>query len=315
MGAMPVFEPDGGPALVLARGFAVAFLLSAAGTATFRTVVLPRALARMTPDVAARIARALARCLRLSAIGGGAGLLAWLAAVTADLAAPHGIGGWAGGLWTVLSDTRFGHVLLLQAALLAAAAASLGRRPGVRRWWVCGVFATAATVAQTGHGHAVAMAQGLTVLEVSEALHLWAAGAWLGGLAPLLLVVLLAPPAAAVAAARWFSPLGQVCLVVMAVTALLQGWVLVGSFAALRDTAYGWTALLKVSLYGVLLGFAVLNRYRLCPALRGPRAEAARGALIASLVLQTGFGLLVVLAAGLLGQLQPGMDMGMGMAG
>jgi putative copper export protein len=69
--------------------------------------------------------------------------------------------------------------------------------------------------------------------------------------------------------------------------------------------------MLKLCLYGVLFGFALLNRYRLCPALRGPRSRATRAALIASLALQTGFGILVVLAAALLGQLRPGMDMGM----
>jgi putative copper resistance protein D len=295
MGTMPVFQPDGGPVLVLARGLAVAFILSVAGTATFRTVVLPRALGAMTPDVTGRIERALTRWLRASALGAGLGLLAWSLALTANLASPQGIVDWAGSFRAVLSDTAFGHVLLLQAALLASAVVILGRRPGILRWWGSGILATAAAVAETGHGHAFAMAHGLTMLEVSEALHLWAAAV----------------------AARWFSPLGQVCLIVIALSALLQGWILVASIAALKDTAYGWTAMLKLCLYGVLFGFAVLNRYRLCPALRGSRASTARGALIASLVVQTGFGLLVVLAAALLGQLRPGMDMGidMGMAG
>jgi putative copper resistance protein D len=308
---MPAFQPDGGPALVLARGFAVAFMLSVAGTATFRVLVLPRAVARMAPDVVDGVDRALARWLRASALGAGLGLLAWFAVLTANLASPQGVADWAGSLWAVLADTSFGHVLLLQAALLAAAVAALGLRRGLLRWWVCGLLATAAAVAETGHGHAFAMARGLSVLEASEALHLWAAGAWLGGLVPLLLVVVLAPPDAAAAVARWFSPLGQICLGVLAASALVQGWVLIASLAALKDTAYGWTAMLKLCLYGMLFGFALLNRYRLCPALRGPRPQATRTALIASLALQTGFGILVVLAAALLGQLRPGMDMGM----
>jgi putative copper resistance protein D len=310
MGAMPVFAPDGGPVLVLARGLAVAFILSVAGTATFRTVVLPRAVGRMTPEIAYRIDRNLARWLRVSALGAALGLMAWFIALTANLASPRGIADWAGGLCAVLADTSFGHVLLLQAALLAGAVVALGRRPGKLCWWVCSILATAAAVAETGHGHAFAMAQGLSILEVSEALHLWAAGAWLGGLVPLLLVVLVAPPADAAMAARWFSPLGQVCLVVLLLSALVQGWVLIAGVAPLTDTAYGWTAMLKLCLYVVLFGFAVLNRYRLCPALRGPEARAARSALIASLVLQAAFGVLVVLAAALLGQLRPGMDMG-----
>ncbi len=311
MGAIPAFQPDGGPTLVLARGLAVACILSIAGTATFRTVVAPRALRCMTPDVMGRIDRALAHWLRVSTLGAGVGLLAWLVVLTGNLASPQGIADWAGGGWAVLADTSFGHVLLLQSALLAAAVVALGRRPGLLRWWLCCVLATAAAIAETGHGHAFAMAQGLSVLEVSEALHLWAAGAWLGGLVPLLLVVVLAPPDAAAVAARWFSPLGQVCLVLLALSAIVQGWVLIGTLPALRDTAYGWTAMLKLCLYGVLFGFAVLNRYRLCPALRGPRARTMRGALIASLAFQTGVGILVVLAAALLGQLRPGMDMGL----
>jgi putative copper resistance protein D len=308
---MPDFHPDGGPGLVLARGLAVAFILSVAGTATFRTVVLPRAGARMAPADADRIERALLRWLRASAAVACLGLLAWLVAVTANLASPAGIADWAGGLWAVLAETDFGRVLLVQAVLLACAVLSLGWRPGNLRWRICLVLATAAAVAETGHGHAYAMAQGVSILEVSEALHLWAAGAWLGGLTPLLLVVLLAPAAAA-AAARWFSPLGKVTVVVLAVTAIVQGRVLIGSAAALRDTAYGWTAMLKLCLFGVLFGFAVLNRYRLCPALRRPPADAARRALIVSLVLQTGCGLLVVLAAALLGQFKPGLDMTLG---
>lgn len=315
MVAIPAFQPDGGPALVLARGLAVSWILSVAGTSTFRALVLPRALGRMTPDVTDRIEVALARWLRASALGAGVGLMAWLAVLTNNLASPQGIPDWIGSLWTVCADTSFGHVFLLQVALLVAALMVLGRQPDLRRWRVCGVLATAVVIVEVGHGHAFAMAHGISVLEVSEVLHLWAAAAWLGSLLPLLLVVLIAPPEAAAVAARWFSPLGQVCLVLLILSAMVQGWVLIASIAALEDTAYGWTAIAKLGLYGVLFGFALLNRYRLCPALRGPRAREMRAALIVSLAFQTSFGILVVMAAALLGQLQPGMDMGMGMGG
>jgi hypothetical protein len=56
---VPVFAPDGGPPLVLSRGFAVAFLLSVSGTFVFRTFVAPRAYARMAPDIIAAIDRKL----------------------------------------------------------------------------------------------------------------------------------------------------------------------------------------------------------------------------------------------------------------
>ena len=97
----------------------------------------------------------------------------------------------------------------------------------------------------------------------------------------------------------------------LAGTAIVQGVVLVGSVDALLRTAYGWVALLKLCLFGVLVGFAVINRYRLAPDLRAPDARGARRRLLVSLVLQTGFGVFIVLAAALLGQLRPGMDIGM----
>ena len=54
-------------------------------------------------------------------------------------------------------------------------------------------------------------------------LHLTAAGAWLGGLLPLLIVVREAPLDAAHLAAQRFSTLGTISVGVLAATALLQG--------------------------------------------------------------------------------------------
>jgi len=308
---VPTFAPDGGATLVLARGFAVAFLLSVSGTLTFRTVVLPRTYPRMTHDVIDPIERGLLRWTRFSVIFAALGLCAWLAAVTSYLANPETIGDWMDDLWTVLIDTSFGHVLLLQVVLLCATVVVLGGRPGAARWRLGLVLGTAAVIVEVGHSHAYAMAKGLSFLEVSQTLHLWAAGAWLGSLLPLLLVVRLAPPPAACLAARWFTPLGQLCVVLLAVSAPVQGWVLIASAKALVHTAYGWTALLKAGLFGVLFGFALLNRYWLAPDLRGRNPDLARRRLIRSLSFQTSFGLLIVVAAALLSQLRPGMDMSM----
>ncbi len=308
---MPTFAPDGGVALVLARGFAVAFLLSVSGTLAFRTVVMPRTYPRMTPDIIGPIERGLVRWSQFSLIFAAIALCAWLAVLTSYLATPETIEDWVDDLWTVVITTSFGHVLLLQLLLLVATGLVLGRSPSEARWRIGLVLGTAAAILEVGHGHAYAMASGLSILEISEALHLWAAGAWLGGLLPLLLVVLLAPPPAAALAARWFSPLGKVCVSLMAASAFVQGWILVGSTKALFHTAYGWTALLKLSLFGVLFGFAVLNRYWLAPDLRGRNPDLARSRLIRSLSFQTCFGSLIVLAAALLGQLRPGMGMSM----
>jgi putative copper resistance protein D len=308
---VPTFAPEGGAVLVLARGFAVAFLLSVSGTLTFRTVVLPRTYPRMTPDVIGPIERGLVRWSRFNLMFASLGLCAWLAAVTSYLAGPETIGDWLDDLWTVLIGTSFGHVLLLQLLLLAATGVAFGRSPGAARWRIGFVLATAAVIIEVGHCHAYALAKGLSFLEVSQTLHLWAAGAWLGGLPPLLLIVRLAPPRAAAVAARWFSPLGKLCVVLLAASAFVQGWILIGSTKALLHTAYGWTALLKAGLFGILLGFAILNRYWLGPDLGGRSPDLARRRLIRSVSLETWFGLMIVLAAALLSQLRPGMDIGM----
>ncbi len=306
-----MLDPDGGVALVLSRGVAVAFLLSVLGTLVFRAVVLPHVFAGMRAELRDVTERRLGLWLSLNVGGAVTGLCAWLAVVTANLAAPASLADWPSDLWAVLSDTGFGQVLLAQMGLTVATGLVLAGHPGQWRRRIGLLTGTAAAIAEVGHGHAYAMAKTVSLLELSEVAHLWAGGAWLGGLVPLLLVVQLAPPPLAAMAARWFTPLGRLCLVLLAASALLQGCVLVGSLGALVATGYGRIALLKLALFGVLFGFALVNRYRLAPALRGHHAARARRHFIASLVLQTGFGLLIVLAAAWLGQLRPGMDMGM----
>ena len=308
---MPTFAPDGGAALVLARGLAVAFLLSVSGTLTFRILVAGKTYARMTSDMAALIDRSLAVWVRISAVLALLGLCDWVAAVTWSLASPQSFADWVTDVRTVLTGLTFGQVILLQAGLLVLILCVLGRRRAEWRWRAALVLGTAAVIAEVAHGHAFAMARTISWLELCEVLHFWAAGAWLGALIPLLMIVVLAPPGVAVTACRWFSPLGNVCVALLAATALLQGCILIGSTKALFQTAYGWTAWMKVILFAVLTGFAVLNRYQLAPAVVTGRAEQARRRFIVSLALQTACGLLIVLVAALLSQLRPGMDMGM----
>ncbi len=166
-----------------------------------------------------------------------------------------------------------------------------------------------ATALQAGHGHAWAMYGRPSPLLLAGVVHLLAAGGWLGGLPPLLLVVRGAPPAVGAAAARWFSPLGKWCVAGIAASAAWQFWVLVGGLPGLVGTAYGWVAGAKLGLFGVLLGFALLNRYGLAPALRGATPERARRRLLGAVSVQTGFGVLTVLAAGALGSLPPAMHL------
>ncbi len=122
----------------------------------------------------------------------------------------------------------------------------------------------------------------------------------------MLFIVRLAPPAAAAMAA-----LGKICVLLVTLSGHRAGGVLVGGFHALRHTADGWAALMKFGVFGVLLGFAILNRYWLAPELRRPHSNLARRRLIRSLAVQNVFGGLIVLSAAPLGQLRAGMSMSM----
>ncbi len=298
---MPSLSPEGGFPLALARGFAVAAMLSAFGSLVFRAVVLPKVVARV--PAAARADGAIRRLARGSLGVAAFLLLVWALLQTADLVRPgldfdRFITAWP----VVLFGTLFGNVWLVQIGAVLAAAWLVGRRPGYAL-----AACTLAVVLQAGHSHALSMYGGLSLLLGSDVVHLIAAGAWLGGLWPLMLVVRDTPPHAGALAARWFSPLGKWCVAGIVLSAGCQFWVLIGGLPGLLGTAYGWVAMAKLGLLGVLLGFAAVNRYRLAPALMRTTPDAAKWRLSRSVAVQTGFGLAVVLAAGVLGSLPPSL--------
>ena len=298
---MPSFAVEGGLWLTLSRGVWDLALLSCLGTLAFWAAVAPRALAGAEKGVARTVDGLLRRLGWASLLSAAAALLVWMGLQSAEIAGVPD----PSAMWDVALDTNFGHLVLLQLAALAATAAVLGRGDtATRRWGAAGAAALAAAL-QAGHGHLAAAEDGFDLLLAASILHVWTAGVWLGGLLPLWLVVRFAPARTAAAAARWFSPVGKWCVALLAGSACVQAWQLVGGLPGLVGTAYGWTACGKIVLYAVLLGFAWVNRYRLAPRLRTPDLAGARAALVWSIGVQTGFGVLVVLAASTLTSLPP----------
>jgi putative copper export protein/mono/diheme cytochrome c family protein len=310
---IPPFDLQGGITLALARNASVAALLSAFGTITFRVLVAPRAFARMTPEMIAATKRTLLLLAQLSIAAAIGGTGVWLVVQSAALADADSAAAGFAAVPKVVAKTSFGHVVLLQLAVLLGLAAVLGWREPPRertgRLHAALAVGIIAVALQSGHSHAFSMVQGPSLLLACDILHLCGAGAWLGGLVPLLLVVRRAPPKAAAEAARWFSPLGKACIAALVVSAALQGWVLVPSIPGLIGTAYGWMVLVKLALFGVLFGFAWFNRYRFAPALLRGDPERARAILARSLMLQTGFAIAIVAAAAVLSELPPAMHL------
>jgi putative copper export protein/mono/diheme cytochrome c family protein len=193
----------------------------------------------------------------------------------------------------LLTQSRFGNVWLVRHGLLVLLAALVllrEREESAVDWtvfrleaWALGAAAGAAT-AWASHGVAAEPLGPVAVL--ADAVHLVAAGVWLGALLPLALLLRAASSEAgadarpyAVLAARRFSAVALAAMLLIVTTGLWSTWVEVGSAPALVGTRYGRLLLVKIALLGAVLGFAVVNRRRLLPALSGEGATVGRPAM------------------------------------
>lgn len=209
-------------------------------------------------------------------------------------------------LFAVIRKTHFGHFVVIRLALIGLALPLL-RRP---RW--CQAIALGLVVLSValqgvvGHAGAVGGTEGRALI-ASEALHLAAAGSWLGALPPLALLIATLPPRQAAAMCHRFSPIGLAAVLVLVGTALVQAMALIGNVPALVGTTYGHIALIKLGLFLVLLGLALTNRFVLTTRLDRGEACATRRAMLASVLVETGLGAGVVLAASFLASSVPAL--------
>jgi len=280
------------------RGFHLLALVSLFGTLVSLALVAPAGLheAGDTATAARQRLVRLAQWSELLALVIGAG---WLVLQSATIASTTTVGGTLAALVTVARDTQFGHVVSLRFVLLLAAFPLLGGR----RWSLAAalVLTGAALALQGGVGHAGATGGTVgAVLLISEGLHLLAAGAWLGGLLPLFILASALPPRAAATACEHFTPVGLCAVLLIACTAVVQAWQLIGSLGALFGTEYGRTALLKLALFLGLLVLAVINRFVLTERLHDTAQPVTVRLLRISLAIETVLGTLVILVAAFL---------------
>jgi copper resistance protein D len=175
----------------------------------------------------------------------------------------------------VLFETRFGRVWLWHLLLaIFLVSACLGRRRKRRAIVLILSLLLLASLGWIGHA---AMDEGPTRIahELNQSVHLLAAGLWLGGLVPLgwLLRRARAPQDVAGitlttdairrserSARRRRSPFVR--------NGAINSLLLVGSFEGLVGTPYGRLLGLKILLFSVMVGLALINRFRLLPRLR-----------------------------------------------
>ena len=297
---------------MIALGVAARWLQLAAGLGLVGLVTATLLVGhRDRPTVLAWEARMLgwARALTGLVLATGLATLAHQSAVvTGRPGAALEIGEWTrllghsqfGTVWLV----RHGVLLFLVALLLLREREeSVADRLALRgeAWLLAGVGAAA--MAWAGHAAAVE-GVGLPAALV-DALHLLAAGAWLGALLPLATLLRAAAQAEgadarpfAVLAVRAFSRLAFTVMLLLVATGLANTWFQVGSVPALVGTSYGWLLLAKVALLIPVLLLAQHNRRRLLPRLGGDGDTVGRPAMARLgrfVAAEAGLGLLILL--------------------
>jgi putative copper resistance protein D len=200
----------------------------------------------------------------------------------------------ADALTQSLSATLFGQLFAVRLLALAALALVLHRHP---RPAVLLALVALALPAATSHAAAASPA-GFTILGAGlDALHLATAGFWIGGLAALVQLHRRREPNMLLALSL-FSEWAMIAVLLLVMTGLINGASILLGDPGRKSWAYLAVLGAKLALVALMLGLAVMNRFRLMP--QGREQAIARNALR-----ELAAGLIVVLLAGALGQLPP----------
>jgi putative copper resistance protein D len=304
--------------MVYVRAVHFAATILAAGVIFFQFLVAEPAFAVASGALAAATARLRRRFSSIVGISLAVAVLSgvvWLVLLAADIYDAPVADVWRnGGVWTVLTGTRFGQVCaarLVLAMLLALSWAKTGTAQTRARWGVARAVMAAGLLigpAWTGHAGAEPGWTGQFPLS-ADALHLLAAGAWLGGLPPLAMVLAAARrsqeadwSAVVATAIRRFSLLGMASVAALLASGVINSWYDVGSIGQLFDSTYGRLVLVKIVLFAAMVGIAAVNRLHLTPRLAS--AGAVRQLQRNSLA-ETALGFTAVAVISWLGIMEP----------
>jgi copper resistance protein D len=307
--------------LVIVRAFHLASTLLLAGTIMFRCFVAApvfrtKAGGALEDAVAAPLTRIVWAALAVAMLSGSA----WLVFVAAEIAGSSAAEAVSEGVvWTVLTQTAFGDAWMLRlgmASLLTVLLLLPKPTPGfgLASDIIAALLAAglAASLAWAGHAAATEGLDG-TIHLASDALHLVAAGAWLGALWPLSLLLDRArqaagPASAAIAyqATRRFSILGMISVAAILASGAVNTYEILGMAAFSLATDYNRLLLAKIGLFAAMIAVAAINRQRLTPQLADERhhRRAMRQLQLNSLT-EAGLGLLILVIVALLGRIPP----------
>ena len=204
----------------------------------------------------------------------------------------------------VLTQTTFGRTWLLrEACIVLAALASVAPLMSIGRGVYFLVVASLGSLAFIGHAASGTGGEGSAV-RLALALHLLAAGAWVGALPALWVLAGRLAAGELVKVLRLFSRYGVFLVTVVVATGAINAWSRTGTWAALVGTDYGQLLLAKVFLVGLMGLAAVANRNLYTPRLAKKDSfiqAGGREGLRKSLAIELALGLGVLFLAVMVG--------------
>ncbi len=229
----------------------------------------------------------LGKLLAIAVVGG---LVVSVLGVLLQGASAAGVSLWGSLKGTIVENTlesRFGEVwggraidwLLIGGLLLAVRTMSKGlaltRRPPAALLVPLALACAYLVITPALAGHA-SIQSPTELFFPSDALHVFAASVWVGGIACLLLALPVATrqlegperSRLLLATLARFSPLALCSVIAIAITGTIQAYIDVRSVEGLLHTTYGAIVIAKTALLATLVGFGWVNRERVIPALR-----------------------------------------------
>lgn len=194
------------------------------------------------------------------------------------------------------ADTLFGRLFLIRLAALLALIITLAL---ARNGWPTAVVAAVALVlpAATSHAAASSPAGFAAIGATLDGVHLLTAGFWIGGLALLAALFARREPNMLLALSL-FSDWAVIAVLLLVMTGLINAASVILGDKGQASPLYLAVLGAKLALVLAMLGLAAANRFRLLPSMG--MQQIAR-----NVAFELGLGVIVVLLAGALGQLQP----------
>ena len=225
--------------------------------------------------------------------------IAWLALESASMADDWSAAVDPEAIAAVLTDTAFGHAWSLHLALATALVAVVAFGPRAR--WAATSLASAALLASLGLvGHAATQTGVEGVLHrANHAVHLMAAGAWIGGLVPFAMCLRAHESddlrKDAVRAMAAFSFWGQLIVAGIVLTGVVNIALTSHHPPLPPTTPYRAVLVAKLVIVAIMISLALFNRFVLAPRLKTSAnalatlratslAEIALGCVVVALV-------------------------------